>query len=139
MISDGVYGRLSACLEAAGFRVCREYAGDIRSGSVGQSGYTAFVRIKQTELSELTVHGGTARCKAAVTAEVRLMGSEAGFFGAESLISRAESALEALYLSSDIIIKKLLCGEPKKSMQTGRLEQLMTLTAVTELEKEAEE
>ena len=139
MISGGVYSRLKTCLEAAGFRVCREYAGDIRSGTAAETGYTAFVRIGQTELSELTVHGSTSRCAAEVTAEIRLLGAAAGFYGAEKLISMTEALMTDLYFSSDIIIRKLVCGEPEKNMSAGRLEQRVTVTAVTELVKEAEE
>ena len=139
MISDTVYTKIKGCLEGAGFCVMREYVGDIRSRPLGASRYTAFVSVKQTELSELTVSGDSPQCSAAVTLRIRALGAKAGFFDAEKLITMTENAAAAIFFSSDIIVKKLVCGEPQKNIPTGRLEQTVELTALTTIETEEDE
>ena len=139
MISDTVYTKIKGYLESVGFCVMREYVGDIRTLPIGSSRYAAFVSVKQTELSELTVSGDSPECRAAVTLMIRTLGAKAGFFDAEKLITMTEKAAAAVFFSSDIIVKKLICGEPKKNMTTGRLEQSVELTALTAIEPEVEE
>ena len=90
-------------------------------------------------LIELTVSGDSPQCSAAVTMRIRAIGAKAGFFDAEKLITMTENAAAAILFSSDIIVKKLVCGELQKNMPTGRLEQTVELTALTTIETEEDE
>ena len=134
LIGSSVFDSVSECLTAAGFTVKRDYIDDIDERPAGQTGavYPAFMSVTKTELHKLSQTGqNSRRCTVDVTLRIRALGSSPGFGGAAVLSYMTETAAMRIYFSSEVIIKSITCGELRKNMSLGRLEQIIELTAVT--------
>lgn len=130
MLTDGVIESISSKLTASGLTVMKEYIDDI--GSAAANSFPAFIRVERVELCELIqTRNDERRCSAEVTLRIRALGSAAGFFGAQQLSAKTENAIMRIYLSEDMIVKKVVCGGIEKNMSLGRLERIIELTAVT--------
>ena len=131
IISDEIITSISEKLEAVGFTVKRDYIDDIND-DLQTGGYPAFIRVKSISLGEYNLryylNNTILRCFKEVTLVIRALGSGAGFSGAETLSEMTEAAAMTIYFDTSKVIKKLSCGEIKKNMALGRLEQVIELT-----------
>lgn len=132
MMCDPLIESITSKLTAAGFTVKREYVGDI--ADVGSSSFPAFLRVEKIELRELIQTRSDERtCREEVTLRIRALGRDEGFYGASALADKTENAVARIYLSENMLVKDITCGEIKKNTALGRLEQVIGLTAVTTL------
>lgn len=129
MISSAVTDYIEKCLADAGFEPMTEYEDDImkRPPAVQTAVYPAFMRVSQIALSEFRV-SGTFGCRAEVTVKIRALGAKKGFADAETLCRMSEDALGSIYLGSDMLVVRAVCGEIKRNMQLGRLERTLEVT-----------
>ena len=131
MITDEAVAAVTDGLAEAGFVVLTEYVDDISSVEP-EVEFPAFLRVKKAALGELTADGyGSRCCRAEVTVAVRALGGSAGFYDAELLAEKTDRAASAIFFGSAVIIKSLACGEIKRNMVLGRLEQPIEVTLVT--------
>lgn len=133
MISDEIYEYVENALEYAGFTAIREYEGDVMPRGFSSAEYPAIAAVKSTELGEMFNDGGELRCCADVTFSLRLCGEKRGFYDAHTLAQMCEKAVMRMYFFSKLIIKKIVCGQPQKNMQLGRLEQCLEVCFETDV------
>lgn len=137
MIADDAILALSYALGTSGFTVLRDYIDDIKDVDPHFDGMAAFLRVKKTELSELTADSyGTPCCRAEITFAIRALGAAAGFYDAELLAERTDEAISNFFFDSEMIVKSITCGDIKNNALLGRLEQPLEITVVTTARKE---
>ena len=128
MLCDAIINSISSKLTAAGFTVKREYIDDI--ADVGAVSYPAFLRVEKIGMRELVQSQEDERsCREEVTLKIRALSKDEGFSGAAALENKTENAIMRIYLTENILVKNITCGEVRKNMSLGRLEQVIELTA----------